>query len=109
MDLPAKPDETRWAAMSLMEQMANIGSEVGRTCKWMSKGKPQMAMGAYIRGLDLIDLTIKYGRLGASGRDALLKELCRSRDIFTDAFTTGNIEDLKWLDRYFSFFAYARL
>ena len=93
--------------MPLMEQMANIGSEVGRTCKWIAKGKPQMAAGAYVRGLDLIDLTIKYGRLGMPGRDALLKELCRGRDIFTDAFTTENIEDLNWLDRYFTHFAFA--
>ena len=36
-------DADRWASISLMEQMANIGSEVGRTCKWLMKGKPDMA------------------------------------------------------------------
>ena len=105
MNLPARPDEARWASMPLMEQMANIGSEVGRTCKWMSKNKPDMAMGAFIRGLDLFDLTIKYGRYGLPGRNALLKELCRSRDLFAEAFTEGNLENLKWLERYFTRFA----
>lgn len=64
MELPVKPDETRWASMSFMDQMANIGSEVGRTAKWISKGKQSMAEGAFIRALDLFDLTIKYARLG---------------------------------------------
>lgn len=36
-------DENRWASMSLAEQMANIGSEVGRSAKWLSKGKMTMA------------------------------------------------------------------
>ena len=36
-------DADRWASISLMEQMANIGSEVGRTCKWLMKGKSDMA------------------------------------------------------------------
>ena len=36
-------DADRWASISLMEQMANIGSEVGRSCKWLMKGKPDMA------------------------------------------------------------------
>lgn len=45
-----------------MDQMANIGSEVGRAGKWLAKGKSQLADGAFSRGLDLIDVTIKVGR-----------------------------------------------
>lgn len=111
IDLPVKPDEARWASLSLTEQMANIGSEVGRTYKWTVKSKPNMAIGAYVRALDLIDLTIKYGRRGMIERGALLKELCRSRDLFTDAFEKKDIETLGWLDLYFGQFAkaYSRL
>lgn len=29
----------RWSEMPFVEQMANIGSEVGRTAKWKIKGK----------------------------------------------------------------------
>ena len=107
MNLPARPDEQRWASMSLMQQMANIGSEVGRTSKWMAKGNQQMAFGAFVRGIDLIDMTIKCGRLGMPSRDALLKELCRCRDIFASAFLDGNLEAMESLDRYFGHFALA--
>ena len=105
MEFPAIPDEGRWSSLTLIEQMANIGSEVGRTLKWMSGSKPQMAAGAYIRALDLMDLTIKVGRAGTLGRAPLLRELCRCRDVFTEAVSTSNLEDLKWVDRYFAQFA----
>lgn len=105
MELPALPDCQRWAALTLIEQMANIGSEVGRTYKWLSKSKPQMAQGAFFRALDLIDLTIRYGRYGEEGRGQLLKELCRCRDEFTSAVLTNNLESLQSLDRYFGHFA----
>ena len=75
-------DADRWASISLMEQMANIGSEVGRTCKWLMKGKSDMAEKAFIRSLDLIDLTIKYGRYNQPGIGESLKELCRLRECF---------------------------
>lgn len=98
-------DENRWASIPLAEQMANIGSEVGRSAKWLSKGKMAMAEGAYLRALDLIDLTIKYGRLGQNNRAALLKEICRARDCFTESFSNSDFETLSYLDRYFGQFA----
>ena len=51
--LPSKPNESRWAEMSLMEQMANVSSEVGRSYNWMRKGNATLAQGAFIRALDL--------------------------------------------------------
>ena len=36
--LPSMPDAGRWAMMSFNGQMANIGSEVGRTAKWIANG-----------------------------------------------------------------------
>jgi len=105
--LPARPEEARWAAMPFMEQMANIGSEVGRTAKWATKGKVNLAESAYIRALDLFDLTIKYGRLNSPGRSAALTELCRSRDLFAQAVQDSDIDTLNWLDNYFLHFAAA--
>lgn len=107
MELPVRPDEVRWASMPLIDQMSNIGSEVGRTFKWTSKAKPQLAEGAFIRALDLFDLTIKYGRCGTDGRSELLKELCRCRDLFAYAYMTKDMESLRWVDRYFGAFASA--
>lgn len=98
-------DETRWASISLAEQMANIGSEVGRSMKWLVKGKASLADGAYLRALDLFDLTIKYGRLSSPGRGAFLKEICRARDLYNESFITKDIESLSYLDKYFAQFA----
>ena len=100
------PDAERWASLTLAEQMANTGSEVGRSAKWLSKGKKDLAEGAYLRALDLMDLTISYGRLGQPGRDALLKELLRARDCYTEAFNTLDMETLSYLDHYFCSFAF---
>lgn len=107
MILPAKPDEGKWASMTLTAQMANLGSEVGRTSKWISKGKEQMAESAFIRALDLFDLTIKYARLGLDNRNEALKELCYSRELFTKAYLEKNIHELQLLDKYFYHFSVA--
>lgn len=93
--------------MSLMEQMANVSSEVGRSYNWMRKGNATLAQGAFIRALDLIDLTIKYGRLGRPGREELLEELCRFREIYAEAVIDNDLEALKSLDKYCGHFARA--
>lgn len=45
----------RWGTMSFMEQMANIGSEVSRTSRWMHKENDGQAVKAFERALELID------------------------------------------------------
>ena len=99
-------DEKRWASLTLAEQMANIGSEVGRTAKWMAKGRVDFAYGAYVRALELQDLTLKYGRLGKDGRREMLMELCRARDCFTEAYLNSDLKTLGFLDKYFAQFAH---
>ena len=47
----------RWYQFSLLEQMANIGTEVGRTINWRVKNINDSKM-ALERGLELLDLTI---------------------------------------------------
>lgn len=107
MSLPHSIDAERWKSMSLMEQMANIGSEVGRTRKWVEKGKKQQAEGAFLRCLDLIDATIKYGRAGLPSRGCLLEELCRARDLFSSSYLESDIPSFVYLDKYFGQFAAA--
>ena len=111
VNLPQKPDAAKWAEMSLIDQMANISSEVGRTGKWKRKGNSQLALQAFIRALDLIDLTIAVGRKGAdtppAGRSSMLRELLRSRDLFCEEFLSDNPEAIKTSEKYFSHFALA--
>lgn len=100
-------DIDRWAAMPLMEQMANIGSEVGRARKWLVKDKPQLAEGAYYRGLELVDATIRSGRSNMASRSCLLMELCRARDLFSEAFLNYDLDSMCYLEKYFGQFASA--
>jgi hypothetical protein len=111
VNLPQKPDAAKWAEMSLIDQMANISSEVGRTGKWKRKGNSQLALQAFIRALDLIDLTVAVGRTAAStpagARDSMLRELLRSRDLFCEEFLSDDANALAPSEKYFSFFAHA--
>lgn len=97
----------RWSEMPLVEQMANIGSEVGRTRKWAEKGNSRMAESAFLRALDLIDATIRTSRHGLDSRGALLKEICRARDLFTESYLSSDYQSLSYLDKYFGQFALA--
>ena len=99
----------RWAEMSFPQQMANIGSETSRVLKAHQAGKDSRAEGAFARALELIDLTIKYGRTDASPllRSAMLEELCRLRELYCKAFLERNLSELAAFNRYFDCFAFA--
>lgn len=93
--------EERWSQFSLVEQMANIGAEVGRTIKWRTKGKAEMSRNAFFRGLELLDLTISDKKNKNS-----LKEILRIREALVDFFMGENIyksSDTLW-ERYFFYF-----
>lgn len=100
-------DLDRWRELPLIEQMANIGSEVGRTRKWVEKGNLRIAESAYLRALLLIDATISVGRYGLDSRGALLKEICRARDLFTESYLSSDYQTLCYLDKYFGQYALA--
>ena len=109
MYLPEKPNMERWAEMPFIVQMANIGSEVGRTFKWKRKGNENMAKGAFVRALDLFDLTIAVGRISEpfSLRGSMLKEVIRARDQFCEEYLSEDNDALLLSDKYFSHFAKA--
>ena len=92
--------KTSWAKFSLVEQMANIGSEVSRTLR--NRNNPSRYWGAVTRALDLFYLTVEDPRW--KGRR---KEILRARELFaaaalaSDEFKTS-LEDL---DLYFDLFA----
>ncbi|MCL5010652.1 MAG: hypothetical protein M1127_00335 [Patescibacteria group bacterium] len=92
----------RWREMSLMEQLGNIGSEVGRARIYSEKGDDGRLQNAFSRALDLFDLTLGDPRW--CGR---LLEIGRSRDVFCDAVLGGKEYGSKLVDleRYFNYFA----
>ena len=93
----------RWFELSLMEQLGNIGSEVGRARQ--SQGKDEkLSQGAVDRALDLFDLTLEDPRW--KGRKS---EIARAREVFCDAVSGGKEynSSLDDLENYFMEFALA--
>ena len=71
----------RWSQLPLIEQMANIGSEVERALNWRIKKNVDYAQKAFERALELIDLTLDSNR-----NYAHLKEIARMREAMVDYF-----------------------
>ncbi len=96
----------RWTKMSLVEQMANIGSEVERALNWRAKNNDAYSQKAFERALELLDLTLE----GAKGF-ARLKELARTREAMVDYFFGQNLffsTDTSWRKYFFPFMLAAR-
>jgi len=74
----------RWYKMTFFEQMANIGSEVGRALNWKQKS-PKDSELAFERVLELLDLTIADAK-----NNQRLKELVRLRETLADYFVFDN-------------------
>lgn len=93
----------RWQQLSLVEQLANVGSEVGRMRRWRDRDERLMTK-AFERALELLDLTLADPRW----RDRL-REIARARELLCDAATGGHEYNttLEDLDRYFLAFAVA--
>ena len=90
--------------MPLMEQMANIGSEVVRAMKWKEKNNQAYAHLATLRALELFDLT-----LAARTVSSELQEIARARELWLD-YSMGDNQykqtASQW-EKYFTAFAYA--
>src|SRR3989344_8321404 len=86
-----------WQKLSLAEQLANIGSEVGKAAKWQNKDR-QLFEGATQRALELLDLTIEDPRWRKR-----LRETARLREVFCDALQKKQEykTTLKDLEHYF--------
>ncbi|MBN1824429.1 MAG: hypothetical protein JW803_08930 [Endomicrobiales bacterium] len=94
----------RWFEFSLIEQLANIDSEIERALNWEKKGNKENGRRALDRALELMDFTLEDPK-----NVSRLRELARLRDDVADYFAGENrfcsSEDS--LRRYFSAFAYA--
>lgn len=94
----------RWFRLSLVVQLANVGSEIERAIRWREKGNDEVGRRAFERALELLDLTIADEK-----NRSRLKELTRLREALADYFWSDNSYgscDESWR-RYFHAFAYA--
>ena len=104
-------EQGKWEEMPFPMQMANIGSEVSRAIKWMSKGKQERATRAVYRALELVDFSISAAqKLDMPMRKSRLKELCRCREELCSFFLDDNEfgSDARSLQRYYDQFALLR-
>ena len=93
-----------WFSKCILEQMSNVGADVGRAINWRKAGNPEYSQQAFFRALELLDLT----RADPKNRKRL-KELCRVRYLLVDYLMYDNIyksTDEAW-EKYFYFFNYA--
>ncbi len=95
-----------WQKLSLLNQLANIGSEVSRTRRWQKKDN-KLFEGAMERALELFDLTLedpRWRRRGALGEIARVRELFLYASLGEEKNYHTSLEDL---DNYFNQFALA--
>ncbi|MEK7249157.1 MAG: hypothetical protein AAB209_01920 [Bacteroidota bacterium] len=95
----------RWCQLSLLEQMAHIGSEVERIASWKKKGNTELSTKALYRSLELLDLSLADPRWTGG----TLRELARVREILCDAYVGDNTYNTtpEFLSKYFYSFAVA--
>ena len=97
-------DRERWAKLDLIEQLANIGAEVGRAIQARKNGREERVEGAIARALDLFSATTEQLVIEKSYR---LKEVLRARDEFLKLFYEDTFaDDADSIERYFMQFAF---
>lgn len=95
----------RWTTLSLIEQMAHVGSEVERSIRARERGREERWGKAMERALELFDLTAADERWRGPRRREVLRareEVCRL--FFADDPPSGSSRGLR---RYFLQFAVA--
>lgn len=92
----------RWHELTLLEQMANTGSEVGRALRARDAGNESRAAAALDRALELFDLTLADERWQGRRR-----EIARARESVASHFYADDRDGGDSLDRYFVQFAAA--
>jgi len=91
----------RWFELSLIEQLANVGTDIERTIRWKKKENQEQSTAAFYRALELLDLTIRDPK-----NRKRLKEPCRVREALVDYFVYDNVYDTSdefWQNYFFNF------
>lgn len=94
----------RWQDLSLLEQLANVDSEVERALNWQEKNNPDYSHKAFMRALELLDLT-----LATKLSEGRMRELTLTREALVDYFLGKNVyqNTPKLWRAYFRPFTYA--
>jgi hypothetical protein len=97
--------DLRWQRFSLVEQLANVGSEVERTVRAREAGNEARFENALTRALILFDLTAADHRWHGPRR----REVLRAREEFCRLFYDPSVSESssEGLRRYFLAFAVA--
>ena len=95
----------RWHTLTLMEQMAHVGSEVERAIRAHETGNRRRFDSALARALELFDFTATDDRWRGPRR----REILRAREEFCRLFFDENVpeDSARGLQRYFLAFAVA--
>lgn len=95
----------RWPSLSLVEQLAHVGSEVERTISAHRAGKRERFEHALDRALELFDFTAADSRWGYRRR----REILRGREEFCRLFFDPTVpeDSADGLRKYFLAFAVA--
>ncbi len=91
----------RWSRFSLLEQLANVGSDVERTIQWKKRGNLEYSQNAFERVLELLDFTIEDPK-----NKKRLREILRVREALIDYFMYSNeysSTDKSWQDYFYQF------
>lgn len=96
-------DLDRWARLDLIDKMANIGAEVGRTFAARRQGNEARFWGAMERAVDLFEATV----LTQSDRRYRLREVGRAKEEYLRIATAEPFDtlDAAKLEDYFMGFA----
>ena len=95
----------RWANLSVVEQLAHVGSEVERSIRARESGNATRLENALARALELFDLTAADERWRGPRR----REILRAREEFCRLFYDDSVSpnSVRGLRRYFLAFAVA--
>lgn len=98
-------DRTTWQQLDILNQMGNIGSEVGQTTSAARDHDSKRTQAAIERALDLFDATIEVLTKARSPRG---KEVLRAKDQFLRLFFDDRFEqDADAIEQYFMNYALA--
>jgi len=75
----------RWFRFTLMEQLANVGTDVDRAARYKKQGYLEHSQQALFRALELIDFTVMDPK-----NKKRLKEILRARECLVDFFMYDN-------------------
>ena len=90
-----------WSKMPLVEQFANVDSEVSRAISWRKRGHKNYSRKAFQRALELLSFSKNRCK-----NESQLKEICRAYELLVDYFEEENVyksTDNLW-KKYFGHF-----